>query len=160
MKAKRRFELIEEIRRYFTFTPYTDIMTWITNNIVLTDDVSSEHDRPDFSLYPYQIEVLKQWEDTTKRKRVILTSCEQMGKSTCWIYGLLYKMLYDPSQSLVIYPSSDKSSETNTTKLQPLMRHIKGLKEELARPKSYRADRYSFPNCVSYFQRSRCNDNF
>lgn len=40
------------------------------------------------------------------------------------------------------------------TKIQPLIRKIPGLKEEMNRPRSFRSDRYAFSNCISYFQGS------
>lgn len=53
-------------------------------------------------------------------------------------------MVYDPCQSLVVYPSDGKCMEMNITKIQPLIKHIDGLKEELAKPRAYRSDRYKF----------------
>ena len=74
------------------------------------------------------------------------------GKTNTWLLGLLYRMVYDPCQSLVCYPSDIKCSETNLTKLQPLIRHIPGLRDEMAKPRAYRGDRYRFSNLISYFQ--------
>ena len=53
-------------------------MPWIEKNITMVDDVSSEKDRPDFGMYPYQIDILKQWEDLGMRKHVTVVMCEQM----------------------------------------------------------------------------------
>lgn len=80
MKKTAQFNLIDSIRGYFNIQPFMEIMPWIEKNINLSDDVSSERDRPDFSQYPYQIEILKQWEDLNIRKHVIVVSCEQMRK--------------------------------------------------------------------------------
>lgn len=154
MKQKQKFELTKAIKDYFKITPFMPIMQWIEENISLAEDVSSERDVPDFSQYPYQVEILKTWEDMNLRKKVVVMACEQMGKSTMWIYGLLYRFIYDPCQSLVCYPSDSKCTETNLTKIQPLIKHIQGLKEEMAKPRSYRADRYKFSNLISYFQGS------
>jgi len=124
MKPKKSFSLVQAIRSYFKITPYMPIMQWIEKNISLVDDVSSERDVPDFTLYPYQVEILKTWEDMSTRKKVVVMASEQLGKSTMWIYGLLYRFVYDPCQSLVCYPSDSKCQETNLTKIQPLIRHI------------------------------------
>ena len=78
MKKTERFNLIEAIRGYFRIQPFMEILPWIERSINLSDDVSSERDRPDFTQYPYQIEVLRQWEDMGVRKHVIVVSCEQM----------------------------------------------------------------------------------
>lgn len=78
MKKTERFNLIEAIRGYFRIQPFMEILPWIERSINLSDDVSSERDRPDFTQYPYQIEILRQWEDLNVRKHVIVVSCEQM----------------------------------------------------------------------------------
>ena len=67
---------------------------------------------------------------------------------------MLWWMIYCPGQQLVVWPSDDKAAEANLTKIQPLIRKIPGLKEEMDRPRSFRNDRYSFSNCISYFQGS------
>lgn len=46
----------------------------------MVDDVSSENDHVDFDQYPYQIEILENWEDMSIRKHVTVCSCEQMRK--------------------------------------------------------------------------------
>lgn len=74
---KPQFNLIQSIRDYFKITPYSPIMDWIKNNITLVDDVSSERDKPDFDLYKYQVDILKQWEDFNVRKHVTVVACEQ-----------------------------------------------------------------------------------
>lgn len=61
-------------------------------------------------------------------------------------------MVYDPCQSIIVYPNDALAQETNLTKIQPVMRCISQLKSELERPRSYRADCYKFSNLVSYFQ--------
>lgn len=69
-----------------------------------------------------------------------------------YIVGLLYRMIFAPCQSLIVYPSDNLASESNLTKIQPLMKRIPQLKTELDKPKSFRSDRYAFSNLVSYFQ--------
>lgn len=63
-------------------------------------------------------------------------------------------MIFDPCQSMIVYPSDSLAAESNSTKIKPLMKHIPQLKSELARPRSFRSDRYAFSNLVSYFQGS------
>lgn len=154
LKHIDKFDLIGEIGAFFDIKPWMPIIPWIEKNITLVDDVSSESDKPDFTRYPYQVDILKQAEDIHCRKTVTVVSCEQMGKSTMWIYSLLWRMIYDPCQSLVVYPSDSKSVETNQTKIQPLLKHIPGLKEEMQKPRAFRGDRYAFSNLISYFQGS------
>ena len=78
MKKTSVFSLTDAIRGYFSIQPFMEIMPWIERNINLADDVSSERDRPVFSQSPYQVEILRQWEDMGVRKHVIVVSCEQM----------------------------------------------------------------------------------
>lgn len=61
-------------------------------------------------------------------------------------------MIFDPCQSLIVYPSDNLAAETNQAKIKPLMKHIQQLRDELARPRSFRSDRYNFTNLISYFQ--------
>lgn len=63
-------------------------------------------------------------------------------------------MLFDPCQSLIVYPSDNLAAETNQAKIKPLIRQIPQLKAELNRPRSFRSDRYNFTNLISYFQGS------
>ena len=69
-----------------------------------------------------------------------------------YIVGLLWRMIFAPSQSMIVYPSDNLAAESNTTKIQPLMKHIPQLKAELEKPRSFRSDRYAFSNLISYFQ--------
>lgn len=69
-----------------------------------------------------------------------------------YIVGLLWRMVFAPSQSMIVYPSDNLAAESNTTKIQPLMKHIPQLKSELEQPRSFRSDRYAFSNLISYFQ--------
>lgn len=148
----KRFDLIKGIREYFELYPYQGIIEWAEKNIDFSSDVSSQRDRLDFNLYPYQVDILRQWEDTTSIKTITVVAPEQMGKTNLFIIGLLYKMVYSPCQSMIVYPSDDLAAETNITKIQPLMKHIPQLKAELEKPRSYRGDCYRFSNLVSYFQ--------
>ena len=45
---------------------------------ILVGDVSAERNHLDFSLYPYQIDVIKEWEDLDSIKTVTVVACEQM----------------------------------------------------------------------------------
>ena len=89
MKKIQKFNLVDSIKSYFKVQPFMPIIPWIEKNISLADDISSEHDKPDFSKYPYQVEILKQWEDLNSRKHVIVMCCEQMRKnkfSSIWYF--------------------------------------------------------------------------
>ena len=78
MKITKQFDIIDSLKSFFKIQPFMPIMEWIDKNITLVDDVSSEADKPDFTQYPYQVEILKQWEDLSCRKHVVIMSCEQL----------------------------------------------------------------------------------
>ena len=119
---------------------------------IFSGDVSAERNHLDFSLYPYQIDVIKEWEDLENIKTVTVVACEQMGKTNMFIVGLLWRMVFAPCQGMIVYPSDSLASETNLQKINPLMKHIPQLKSELDKPRSYRSDRYAFSNSTIYFQ--------
>lgn len=153
LKKYQPFDLIEHIRRYFNLTPYQDIISWAQQNIDFSDDVSAERNKLDFNLYPYQIPILKQWENENKAiKTIVVVAPEQTGKTNMFAVGELYNMVYNPCQSLIVYPTDQLAIATNQTKFLPLMKHIPVLKQELQKPKSYRSDCYKFSNLISYYQ--------
>ena len=149
---KKHFNLIEEIRKLFEIQAFQSIIPWAEKNINFSNDISAQRNFLDFSLYPYQVDILKQWEDLKHRKEIVVCSPEQMGKTNLFVVGLLWRMIFAPCQSLICYPSDNLASETNVTKIQPLMKHIPQLKVELEQPRSFRSDRYAFSNLISYFQ--------
>ena len=152
-KKCKPFSITEHIRRYFSFTPYQPIISWCEKNIDFSEQISAERNRLDFSLYPYQVDVLKQWQ--MKKgviKTIVVVAPEQLGKTNMFVDGMLYNMVFSPCQSLIVYPSDDLAVATNQTKLKPLMKHIPTLKDELQKPRSCRGDCYKFSNLISYFQ--------
>ena len=78
---KHQFDLIKEIRKFFEIQAYTDIISWAEKNINFSNDISAQRNFLDFSLYPYQVDILKQWEDLNHRKEVVVCSPEQMRKN-------------------------------------------------------------------------------
>ena len=152
-KKKQTFDLVAHIRRYFSIMPYRDIISWAQQNIDFSDDVSAERNKLDFNLYPYQIPILKQWQNEKKViKTIVVVAPEQTGKTNMFAVGELYNMVYSPCQSLIVYPTDELAIATNQTKFLPLMKHIPVLKQELQKPKSYRSDCYKFSNLISYYQ--------
>ena len=153
LKKLKKYDLTQHIRTYFEIVPYKDIIKWCEENIDFSDDVSAERNKLDFKQYPYQIDILKQWQmKPNVIKNITVVAPEQLGKTNCFVCGLLYNMVYSPCQSLIVYKNENDSVKTNQTKLKPLMRHIPTLNQQLQRPNSSRADCYKFSNLVSYFQ--------
>lgn len=153
LKKLKKYNLTQHIRTYFEIVPYQDIISWAEKNINFSDDVSSQRTKLDFNAYPYQVEILKQWEmKKDVIKTITVVAPQQTGKTNCFVVGLLYSMVYAPCQSLIVYPSIELAIATNKTKIKPLMYHIPQLNEELQRPNSSRSDCYKFSNLVSYYQ--------
>lgn len=75
---KEKFNLIKEIRKFFSIQAYTDIISWAEKNINFSNDISAQRNFLDFSLYPYQKEPLQQWEDLKHIKEVVVVAPEQM----------------------------------------------------------------------------------
>jgi hypothetical protein len=78
MKLKKTFNLGDEIRRYFDIQAFEPIISWAEKNIDFSKDISAQRNRLDFSLYPYQVEVIKQWEDLDNIKTVTVVAPEQV----------------------------------------------------------------------------------
>ena len=53
------------------------IIEWATKYINFSDDVSAQRDSIDWETYPYQIEILKAFEDLTHIKEVVVCAPEQ-----------------------------------------------------------------------------------
>lgn len=84
---KHQFDLIKEIRKFFEIQAFQSIIPWAEKNINFSNDISAQRNFLDFSLYPYQVDILKQWEDLNHRKEVVICSPEQMRKNKsicCW----------------------------------------------------------------------------
>ena len=109
-------------------------------------------DKINLSLTSYLIDPINAWDYTGTIREVTVCAPEQTGKTLSWVVGLLWSFIYTPCLSLVCYESDNKAAEINKDKLLPLMKAIPELSAELAMPKSFRSDRYSFSNLTSYFQ--------
>lgn len=80
LKPIERFDLIGEIRNFFSIKPFEHIVSWAEKNINFTDDVSNERDHLDFSIFPFQIAPIKEWEDLNTIKKVTLVFPQQSRK--------------------------------------------------------------------------------
>ena len=78
---KEKFNLIKEIRKFFEIQAFESIIPWAEKNINFSNDISAQRNFLDFSLYPYQVDILKQWEDLKHIKEVVVCSPEQMRKN-------------------------------------------------------------------------------
>ena len=91
---KHQFDLIKEIRKFFEIQAFQSIIPWAEKNINFSNDISAQRNFLDFSLYPYQVDILKQWEDLNHRKEVVVCSPEQMREKQIYLlldyYGEWY----------------------------------------------------------------------
>lgn len=152
LKKYQPFDLIGHIKRYFNIQPFQEIISWCQQNINLSDDISSQRNKLDFEQYPYQVPILKEWMNQKKKiKTIVVVAIEQVGKTSMFIDGLLWNMIHQPCQSLIVYPNDQLAVATNKTKFLPLMKHIPVLKQELDKPNSFKSDCYKFSNLISYY---------
>ena len=153
LKKLKKYDLTQHIKTYFQIVPFQDIISWCKKYINFSDDVSAERVKLDFDQYPYQLPIIKEWQlKPNVIKNITVVAPQQMGKTNCFVVGLLYSMVYAPCQSLIVYPSIELAIATNKTKLKPLMRHIPQLNQQLQRPNSSKSDCYKFSNLVSFYQ--------
>lgn len=80
-----KFELIPEIRKFFEIQAFQSIIPWAEQNINFSNDISAQRNKLDFSLYPYQKEILQQWEDLNHIKTVTVVAPEQLGKTNMFV---------------------------------------------------------------------------
>lgn len=151
-KKVEQFDFKGAMKSYFTISPYVDIITWCKDNIDFSEQISAQRNKLDFELYPYQVPILKEWENKEKViKTIVVVAPEQTGKTGMFVDGLLWNMVHNPCQSLIVYPSDDLANSTNSTKLRPLMKHIDVLNRQLTFGK-YNKECYKFSNLISWFQ--------
>jgi hypothetical protein len=70
---------------------------------------------------------------------------EQTGKSACWRFPMVHKMVEYPAPRWIIYESDDKAAEINEEQFDPLLRHAPGMAGMLDR-KTALKHRYNLPN--------------
>ena len=95
-KKLSEFNLIESIRDYFNISPYMGIIEWAQKYINFADDISSQRECIDFDEYPYQVDILRAFEDLVHIKEVVVCAPEQCGKSLIEIIAMLWWMVYCP----------------------------------------------------------------
>jgi len=132
-----------KLRSYLRTEPKSDPITWIQRHVSLRHDPTSAHDGL-VHLEPYQLRpILAQYAPAVRE--VTIMAVEQSGKSACWRFPLLHKMLEYPAPRWIIYESDDKAAEINEEQFDPLLRQVPGLSGQLNRNTALK-HRYNLPN--------------
>jgi hypothetical protein len=76
-KQNQIFNLSNEIRKYFDIQAFEPIISWAEKNIDFSKDISAQRNRLDFSVFPYQKEIIEQWQDLDTIKTVTVCGVEQ-----------------------------------------------------------------------------------
>lgn len=100
MQRKQSFDLTEAVKKYFNISPYMGIIEWATKYINFSDDVSAQRNVIDWDTYPYQVEILKAFEDLVHIKKIVVCAPEQCGKSLIEIIAMLWWMKYCPRSAV------------------------------------------------------------
>lgn len=75
------FDLTSAFKEFFNIQAYEPIIEWAKKNINFSKDVSAQRNNLDFDLYPYQMDIIKEWEDLESIKTVTFVCPEQMRKN-------------------------------------------------------------------------------
>lgn len=118
-------------------------LAWIESRLDLSADPSSAvHGL--VRLDPYQREPIASQFDPAIR-RVVIMAIEQTGKSACWRFPLVYRLIFQPSPCWVIYESDDKAEDIHQESLEPLLRAQPELRDQIRRDTSTKR-RMMLPN--------------
>lgn len=149
-----RFEDFDDYVMNSIPTGKEDVIEWIEENVNLSEDISSERSKIDFTLSPFLVDPLRMWDFSGKIREVVVCGPEQMGKTLLEASGASWVMKNKPCSMLCVYPSDELAESVNTTKYEPILRHIPSLAKELDRPHAVRKDRYILGASTMYFQGS------
>lgn len=144
--------LSDNILSYFSIQDYKDIIQFVTEDVDLSDDISSQSDKINLNKYPYMVAPLKKCViEKDKRKEVVVCWPEQFGKSTLEYLSILYNCCYNTLQSILLYPSQELAAQMNMVKFVPLFRKINQFRDQIDKPFAIRSDRLRLSNAVIWF---------
>lgn len=133
----------ETLKDYLTITERADPVTWIERHLNLRWDSTSASDAY-VQLEPYQIRPIRA-QYRAEVREVSIMAVEQSGKSACWRFPMIHKVLRYPGPRWVIYESDDKVQAINEEQLRPLLESVPELASQLSRFTAMR-NRYHLPN--------------
>ena len=128
---------------YLSIADKTDPIEWIEANISLRNDPTSASDAF-VTLEPYQKRpILAQYRKEVRE--VTIMAPEQTGKSVCWRFPMLHKLVEYPGPAWIIYESDDKAEDINAEQFDPLLRALPAFAGKLNRFNAMKR-RYMLPN--------------
>lgn len=124
-----------------------NICEWVENTVDLSFDQTSSASGL-IKLYPYQREVLEAMDDPSITD-VTLEAGQRLGKSQCWKLALL-KHIHDGGTSgVIVYPSLELGERTNRDTLQPLLKTLPEVAQDLSIKTNILKTSYHIPSCNS-----------
>jgi hypothetical protein len=66
-------------------------------------------------------------------RQIIVSAVEQIGKSSCWKWPQIYRMIHAPSPELVLFESEVKSEDINQRTIKPIVESLPELRAMLTR---------------------------
>lgn len=138
---------------FFSIQEWKNIIQFAVEDIDLSGDVSADRPRIDLDFAPYLVEPMSCCTiEQSKRKEVVISFPEQMGKTLIEMVALLYNTVYNELQAIICYPSIELAVQTSTVKFIPLFKKIEQFKEEIEKPFAIRSDRLKLSNALIYWQ--------
>lgn len=125
---------------------------WMEEHLDLSrDPTSGAMGAPDIrGLTPYLCEPLEWW-SAPGRRRGTFVAVEQIGKSSTWKWGLIYRIATSDVLGLIVYESDVKAEDENTDSLEPLMRGVPQIDALLSAPGARRKDHYRLGGSIIQF---------
>lgn len=124
-----------------------NICDWVESTVDLSFDQTASASGL-IKLYPYQREVLEAMDDPAITD-ITLEAGQRLGKSQCWKLALL-KHIHDGGTSgVVVYPSLELGERTNRDTLQPLLKTLPEVAQDLAIKSNILKTSYHIPSCNS-----------
>lgn len=135
--------ILPQMERYLWRNPKTDPIEWIESTISLSNDPTSAS-TGNVRIMPYQRRPILAQYDAGVRQ-VTIMAVEQSGKSACWRFPMVHKMVEHPGPRWIIYESHEKAVDINSEQFDPLMRGVPQLADQMNRS-TVQQRRYNLPN--------------
>lgn len=124
-----------------------NICEWVERNVDLSFDQTSSASGL-IHLYPYQREVLEAMDDPLVTD-ITLEAGQRLGKSQCWKLALLKHIHDGGTSAVIVYPNLELGERTNRDTLQPLLKTVPEVAQDLAIKTNILKTSYHIPSCNS-----------